>query len=484
MPIPIGQSTRRWPIVTFVFIAVNLSVFFLTSGKLRQERPQLAELKKHILTLAALHPELDMPPEAREFLSAFSARNPQKWNQLQSQELPSSDQWEEKIREIVNEGTLQDEMDSLSEKYLTLHTSAFSEKYTFEPSNPRLVAFVTTNFLHRSWLTLLLDCVFLALAGVVIENVWGRVTYTTFLLLAGAVSLQVHAWTNPGSIEPVLGASGMVAGLMGASVSGIPALKLPGTWFKVSAYGLLPLWALSEIFMIRRFSELSYSMHVGGFVFGVIAAVALRYADAERKPNRVAEAAPGAALPKVLEAEFLMDEGDLSMAERLLKEVLALDPKSTDALSALRQVYWRQNEVAAFQETTLRLCEAHVKSHDSAAAWRTFEEYLNSGAQDQPARLWLELSHAAEELQMYERAVAEYEKIAAAFPGTREAVMAQLRAARIYLKQLLRPELALKLYEAAYASPVPHLDWEQTIETGIREAKLALSVGASFGPRV
>jgi hypothetical protein len=45
------------------------------------------------------------------------------------------------------------------------------------------------------------------------------------------------------------------------------------------------------------------------------------------------------------------------------------------------------------------------------------------------------------------------------------------------MKRLNRPQEALALYQAAEASPVPHLDWEQHIQAGIKEAKLALSSG-------
>ena len=75
------------------------------------------------------------------------------------------------------------------------------------------------------------------------------------------------------------------------------------------------------------------------------------------------------------------------------------------------------------------------------------------------------------------RALSEYEKLSAAYPAERQGLMAQLGAARILLKRLDRPNEALTLYEAASASMVPHLDLERDIESGVREAKAALSQG-------
>jgi tetratricopeptide (TPR) repeat protein len=92
-----------------------------------------------------------------------------------------------------------------------------------------------------------------------------------------------------------------------------------------------------------------------------------------------------------------------------------------------------------------------------------------------PAATWLDLCCAAESLEHFDRAVAEYEKLAAAYPAERQSIAAQLRAARICLKRLNQPDRALEFFQAAEASVGPHLDWEQTIAAGIREVKNALS---------
>ena len=92
---------------------------------------------------------------------------------------------------------------------------------------------------------------------------------------------------------------------------------------------------------------------------------------------------------------------------------------------------------------------------------------------DVPAATWLELCKGAEEKQEFERALAEYQQLAVAYPAERQALTAQLSAARLCLKRLNRPQDALALYQAAAASPIPHLDWEQHIQSGIKEAKAA-----------
>ena len=90
-----------------------------------------------------------------------------------------------------------------------------------------------------------------------------------------------------------------------------------------------------------------------------------------------------------------------------------------------------------------------------------------------------EMCRAAEKLECYDRAISEYEQLIKAFPSQKQVIPALVGAARLCLKRLKQPERALAFFEAAEKSPVPHLDWEQNIAAGIREAKAALSQNAA-----
>jgi hypothetical protein len=71
--------------------------------------------------------------------------------------------------------------------------------------------------------------------------------------------------------------------------------------------------------------------------------------------------------------------------------------------------------------------------------------------------------------------VSEYEKLATAYPTGRESLVAQISAAGLCVNRLNRPKDALRFYEAASNSSVPHIDLELEIESGMREARNALS---------
>jgi tetratricopeptide (TPR) repeat protein len=139
-------------------------------------------------------------------------------------------------------------------------------------------------------------------------------------------------------------------------------------------------------------------------------------------------------------------------------------------------VYTRQNNTTALLEATLKTCALHLKAHEVEAAFQDYAEFIDGGGKMPPA-VWLDLCKGAEEKQEFERALTEYEQLAATYPAERQALTAQLSAARLCLKRLNRPQDALALYQAAAASPIPHLDWEQHIQSGIKEAKAALSSG-------
>jgi len=101
-----------------------------------------------------------------------------------------------------------------------------------------------------------------------------------------------------------------------------------------------------------------------------------------------------------------------------------------------------------------------------------------------PASTWLELCKGAEEIHEYERAFSEYLELAQAYPTERQSLTAQLSAARLCVKKLNRPQDALSIYDSASKSPVPHLDWDQIIQAGIKEAKAALAAtGAAVAAR-
>jgi membrane associated rhomboid family serine protease len=495
MLIPIkhdNMTARRWPVITLALIAINTAVFLFTTSTIGDEAPALGEVKSHILMLAALHPELKMQPEAQQLVDGFKESHPDQWKHVQSPYRDIIDAYDAKIKMMEDPSKLQAEMDSMTQAYSKLAATSVTEQYAFVPAHPNPISYLTANFLHGGWLHLIGNMWFLWLAGFVLEDVWGRWLYSAFYLIAGAAALQFYAWSSPGSITPTLGASGAVAALMGAFLVRFPKMKIEMAWlfmfkiyrFKAAAYWLLPLWLVMEMFYGSLFgsgSGVAHWAHVGGFLFGAVAALGLQYSGLEHKANKaIEEQVSWSADPELEQASSMMEHGQLEEALTILKNHAAAKPNAIDSWTLMRQIYARQNNAPALLEATLKTCALHLKAHEVEAAFQDYADFIDGGGEKLPAALWLEICKGAEELQDFERALSEYEQLAASYPVERQALTAQLAAARVCLKKLNRPQDALAIYQHAAASPIPHLDWEPHIQAGIKEAKAALSPTASL----
>jgi membrane associated rhomboid family serine protease/DNA-binding SARP family transcriptional activator len=491
-----NMEGRRWPVISIALVILNLGIFLATKGQIENESPQRTEVRAHIILLAATHPELTMPPSAEELVSDFKKKDLDTWRQAQSQTREMADAWDVKMRMMEDETALQQEMDSLADQWGTLEKSAFVTQYAFVPSHPTGMSYVTANFLHAGWLHLIGNMWFLWLAGAILEDTWGRIIFPIFYLVAGAAALQFHAWSNPGSLTPTLGASGAVAALMGAFLVRFPTTKIEvavilglrsitnlalgkGIRFKAAAFWLLPMWLLMEIFsgaLFGAYSGVAHWAHVGGFVFGAVVALGLRYSGLEHQANAAIESKVSwTADPELVQATEHMEHGKLDEAIATLKSYVAKKPDSIDAYTMLQQISWRKNDIPAYREAIIKLCQLHLKAQDLDAAWQSYEEYTNSGGDPIPAPTWLELCRAAEGKENYDRAVAEYEKLASAYPTQKQSLLALMAAGRLSLKKLNRASEAVRFYEAAAKSRVPHLDWDSNIQAGLQDARKALT---------
>jgi len=495
MLIPIkheNMEARRWPVVTLALIAINVVVFLFTMSAIDNEDPELGQIKSHILILAALHPELKMQAESQRLVDGFKATHPDQWAHVQSPYRDIINAYDAKIKMMEDPSKLQVEMDSLNDQLLKLSKTSIAEQYAFIPAQPRAITYLTANFLHGGWLHLIGNMWFLWLAGFVLEDVWGRWLYSAFYLIAGAAALQFYAWSNPGSITPTIGASGAVAALMGAFLVRFPKMKIEMAWlflfklyrFKAAAYWLLPLWLGVEIFYGSLFgssSGVAHWAHVGGFLFGALAALAIQHSGIEHKANQKIEEKLGWSNdPELEQASGMMDHGQLAEALTLLTSYVATKPNSLDAWNLLRQIHTRQSDTKAYLDATVKTCSLHLKAHEVEAAFQDYAEFIDGGGGKLPAANWLELCKGAEELQEFDRAFSEYHELAQAYPADRQALTAQLSAARLCLKRLNRPQDALTLYETAASSPIPHLDWDQHIQAGIKEAKAAMAMSKAI----
>src|SRR6266478_9310595 len=491
-----NMEGRRWPVVTFALIALNIIVFLGTHWQMQAQTPERAELRMHIILLAGMHPELRTSEDVQQFINDVQRKMPDEaWKQIADSNRKAEDAWDARIRRVTDPVELQVEMDTLAQRFAEEQKSSVLENYAFVPAHPRPISYLTSMFLHTGWLHLIGNLWFLWLAGFVLEDRWGRVIYPIFYLLAGIFASLFHVLFYPGSLAPVLGASGAIAALMGGLLVRFPKLKVEMLWymlifrirFKAPAYWLLPLWLFMEIFygsLIGQASGVAHWAHVGGFISGALGALIIARTGLEHQANAVIEDKIGwTAAPAVVQGAALLEQGKFDEGIAVLQKHVAAKPDAMDAHSLLRQLHWRKNDIQAHLEATIKLCQLHLKAQDAEAAWQDYQEYLNAGGDRMPASTWLELCRLAEGQQNFERAVSEYERLAQAHPAERQSLLALLSAGRLALKQLQRPSDALLYYKAAKASKVPHLDWETNIQAGIQDEQRAVAA-SSYAPPV
>ncbi|HKW62539.1 MAG TPA: rhomboid family intramembrane serine protease [Candidatus Acidoferrum sp.] len=487
-----NMEGRRWPIVTFALIGLNILAFVGTHWTMKEQAPKLAEVRLHVLLLAAEHPELKMPEDAQQFVTDFQKANPKVWEQVTSPYRQVIDAADARYRMTDDTDKLQEEMDSLTQQFHDLKEKSVLLNYGFVPAHKKAITYLTSMFMHAGWLHLIGNMWFLWLAGFILEENWGRAIYPAFYLVGGFVASQIHALVYPNSIVPCLGASGAIAALMGAFLVRFPKLKID-MWataffmrfrFKAPAYSLLPLWLLTEIFygtLVGQMSGTAHWAHIGGFIFGMLGALVIQHTGLEHKANAAIEQKVGwTADPAIVQGTECLEQGRLDEGIAVLRNYLQAKPDNVDGLSLLRQLFWRKNDVPAYLESSIKLCQLHLKAQDTEAALQDYQDYMNAGGKQMPAATWLELCRVIEGQQNYDRALNEYNQLAQTYPKERQSILALLSAGRISLKVMNRPSDALRFYNAAKASPVSHLDWETNIQAGIQAAEK--SQGVPVGP--
>jgi membrane associated rhomboid family serine protease len=159
---------------------------------------------------------------------------------------------------------------------------------------PWALSWITSMFMHASWFHLLGNMLFLFVFGNNVEDAFGRGGYLAFYLGGGlaATVLQTTVTllfgTAADALEANLGASGAIAAVLGAYIVLYPKARVFGLFgiipFRAPAWAFLGFWFALQLFA-GNFALLhpdhtsgngvAFFAHIGGFVFGVVAALLL-----------------------------------------------------------------------------------------------------------------------------------------------------------------------------------------------------------------
>jgi len=164
--------------------------------------------------------------------------------------------------------------------------NAFIAEYGLIPDRFQASAVLTSMFLHGGWFHVLGNMWFLWIFGDNIEDILGHAKYLLFYLLCGAAAALTHVFFNHFSRVPTVGASGAIAGVMGAYMVKFPRSRIVTlvfififvTTIDVPAVVMLLYWFALQVFSgVGSIADSHVSQggtawfaHVGGFVAGIL----------------------------------------------------------------------------------------------------------------------------------------------------------------------------------------------------------------------
>jgi membrane associated rhomboid family serine protease len=339
-PIKSESLVRRFPIVTVALIGLNVLVFFVSFPAMMRQDDILREkqIRLYELEIQVLSPE--DPSAILEY-----AKDPQVLRD------------KIKNREIAMDDELWEEWKKAYDDFQETLNNSISSKYGFVSTDFDLSTLISHMFLHGGIMHLLGNMWFLWLVGLNVEDDWGRPFFLGFYLLSGFVAALLFAAMTRSNL-PLIGASGAIAGVMGAFAVQYYKSKIYFlfVWlfpfifkvFPLYAWFYLPIWFLSELLKavyMSDYSNVAFWAHVGGFGFGAFVVFFIKISGLEKK----------FLTPLVNDTLNLMDldfskavearsMGNMGVAEKHLKEILQREPSNIDASEELIDLYIKEGK--------------------------------------------------------------------------------------------------------------------------------------------
>jgi membrane associated rhomboid family serine protease len=178
---------------------------------------------------------------------------------------------------LTNQG-----LNQLTYTYGLIPDQVASQLATGVPLLTLAIPFITAMFLHANWLHIIGNMLYLWIFGDNVEDRIGHLPYLFFYLLVGVAGSIVYCLASPASQAPIIGASGAIAGILGAYFVLYPRAKvltlLPLFFFitlvEIPAIWFLLLWFGMQV--VNGFAtsltadSVAWWAHIGGFVTGAL----------------------------------------------------------------------------------------------------------------------------------------------------------------------------------------------------------------------
>jgi membrane associated rhomboid family serine protease len=265
IPIKDENPTFSTPVVTIALIVINIIVFFT----------------EPVLASGRIHEELNVIPACTQ--------EPKACNQLRyfacNGAIPYELTHGERAADVLARGdqfkTGQENITAVMERISCPHKNIW-------------LSILKSMFLHGSILHIVFNMLFLWVFGNNVEDRLGKVKFVAFYLLAGTAAAYTQSYVFPDSAVPLIGASGAVAGILGAYILMFPRARVRTlviliifiTMIVVPAWVMIGVWfltnLLSSVGSVSGDTGVAYMAHVGGFLAGMLLLLIFR----PRRPQR------------------------------------------------------------------------------------------------------------------------------------------------------------------------------------------------------
>jgi membrane associated rhomboid family serine protease len=330
-----------------------------------------------------------------------------------------------------------------------------AELWQLVPQRFQVWSLLTTCFLHATPAHLLGNLLWLLLFGSMVEMAVRRYEVALVMLLGGmvasAVQMMVVLVSQPERAEsPIVGASGMVAAVIGAFAVRFFALDVRVGKVSIPSLWIILLWLIPQLVgAIRTLVEgglgtVGYWGHLGGFITGLVLALALRMTRAGAR--------------SYLQQQLVQAQarGDVLEALRLAEAWSQLEPVSVQAhLTTARLALTTGDESLSarhFQQSLL-LCELQNDLRAGVDIFLEMRQHLPG--YPLPREMCLRWSLRAAQSGHPKEALEALQQLAESAAGTPEGENALLQSARMTLQQLQEPERAVALLER-FLQQYPH----------------------------
>lgn len=422
--LPIGHEdseVRRVPWVTASIAAICILVhIFIMQPRLEKENEMffaLDEAYGYYLEHPYLNPSKEMAAELRVFgidleggrvTGQFGGDPPEEVYEEEEEEGyadpgllmgdPDEEGYESETVEAESDPRAeQARLDELFGVYLDLKKKN-GERLGLIPADFEVLDLLAAMFLHADWWHLLGNLLFFWICAPTLEDVWGRPFFAAFFVVAGCISGLFWMFLNMDGMLPMIGASGAIAGLMGAFAIRFRSSNITffyaylwilgfgkGT-FSLPAWLTLGLWFAREVLSMAIVegsninSGVAFAAHVGGFAFGALVVIGMSRQRIEERflapaiEKKLGDELGGRTNVELAKAHTLIEQGRDEEAWGTLLQALDKAPNDPDSATALWDLAVKLGRREQAVAPVVRQLKLELRGGDRLLALQRWEE--------------------------------------------------------------------------------------------------------------